>query len=64
MIYELSHNDQIKCQNVNYEKFANLTEGYTIGYLLQFIERAIFYAHRNGWLSERKTKIFIFILNI
>lgn len=48
IIYELCQNDQIKCQKVNYEKFANLTEGYTIGYLMQFIERAIFYAHRNG----------------
>lgn len=39
---------QLKIQNIDYEKFANLTEGYTVGFLLQFLDRAIFYAHRNG----------------
>ena len=48
VIYELCQNDTVKCENVNYEKFSNLTEGYTIGYLMQFVERAIFYAHKNG----------------
>lgn len=48
VIEELCQNGHVKCKNVNYEKFALLTEGYTIGYLLQFVERAIFYAHRKG----------------
>lgn len=48
IIYELSVNNDLKCDNLNYEKLANLTEGYTIGYLLQFIDRAMFYAYRNG----------------
>lgn len=55
IISELCQNDQIKCQKLNYEKFANLTEGYTIGYLLQFIERAIFYAHRNDNINPTIT---------
>lgn len=38
----------LKCQNIDYDKFAKLTEGYTIGFLIQFLNRAIFYAHRNG----------------
>lgn len=42
-------NNDLKCDNnLNFEKLANLTEGYTIGYLLQFIDRAVFYAYRNG----------------
>lgn len=37
--------------NIDFNKFANLTEGYTIGHLLQFMDRATFYAHRNGILT-------------
>ena len=33
---------------INWKKLATVSEGYTIGYLAQFIERAIFYAYRNG----------------
>lgn len=32
--------------NIDYQKFANLTEGYNFGDLVQFVERAIFYAYR------------------
>lgn len=39
---------QVDVKKINYYKFSILTEGYTIGYLLQFVERAIFYAHKNG----------------
>lgn len=40
-----------KCKigkSLNWKKFSNLTEGYNIGDLTQFVERAIFYAYRNG----------------
>lgn len=47
-IEELCNDAQVQCDKINYEKFALLTEGYTIGYLLQFVERAVFYAHRKG----------------
>lgn len=47
IIIELCKNCKIQ-QQLNYNKFANLTEGYNIGDLVQFIERAIFYAYRNG----------------
>lgn len=47
-IEELCSDAQVQCDKINYEKFALLTEGYTIGYLLQFVERAVFYAHRKG----------------
>lgn len=39
-----------KCKigkSLNWKKFSNLTEGYNIGDLTQFVERAIFYAYRN-----------------
>lgn len=48
-------NNDLKCDNLNYEKLANLTEGYTIGYLLQFIDRAMFYAYRNGMYRNFET---------
>lgn len=34
-------------KNVNWPKFATLTEGYKIGDLTQFVDRALFYAFRN-----------------
>lgn len=37
---------KLKTSNINYKKFANLTEGYNVGDLVEFVERAIFYAHR------------------
>lgn len=36
----------IDSQKLNLEKFANLTEGYNFGDLVQFVERGIFYAYR------------------
>lgn len=52
IITELCDGAQVKCEKLNFEKFANLTEGYTVGYLQQFVERAIFYAHRNSKISR------------
>lgn len=37
-----------KTNKLNYKKFSNLTEGYTIGDLMQFFEKAVFYAYRTG----------------
>lgn len=36
----------IESQKLDTEKFSALTEGYNIGDLVQFVERAIFYAYR------------------
>ncbi|XP_053954563.1 peroxisomal ATPase PEX1 [Anastrepha ludens] len=36
----------IESEKLDLRKFANLTEGYTKGDLVQFVERAIFYAYR------------------
>lgn len=64
IIVELCQSDQVKCRKINFDKFSNLTEGYTVGYLLQFVERAIFYAHRNGIILiatiQFETEIFSF----
>lgn len=48
VIHDMCRRSQLERQNIDYEKFANLTEGYTIGFLNQFLDRAIFYAHRNN----------------
>ena len=37
-----------KQEQVNFDQFSQLTEGYTIADLVQLVERAVFYAHRNG----------------
>ncbi|KAG4077927.1 hypothetical protein HA402_013427 [Bradysia odoriphaga] len=37
---------RFKTHKLNYKKFSGLTEGYTIGDLMQFFEKAIFYAYR------------------
>lgn len=39
---------RFKTNKLNYKKFSNLTEGYTIGDLKQFLEKAVFYAYRAG----------------
>lgn len=41
---------RFKTNKVNYKKFSSLTEGYTIGDLMQFFEKAVFYAYRIGML--------------
>ncbi|XP_031632309.1 peroxisome biogenesis factor 1 [Contarinia nasturtii] len=52
IIQELCKNSNLKCQNnLNFDKLANLSEGYTIGYFLQFLDRATFYAFRNDNLN-------------
>lgn len=38
----------INSECLDYTKFANLTEGYNKGDLVQFVERAIFYAYRSS----------------
>lgn len=43
----------MKTGNIDFYKFATLTEGYTIGHLLQFLDRATFYAHRNSMKFEQ-----------
>lgn len=48
IIHELCKKCNVKFKDQNFDKLANLTEGYTFGYLIQFIDRAIFYAFRNG----------------
>lgn len=37
-----------RTNKLNYKKFSNLTEGYTVGDLVQFFEKAVFYAYRAG----------------
>lgn len=37
--------------SINYRKFANLTEGYSVGDLVEFVQRSIFYAHRSSKLN-------------
>lgn len=46
-------------KQVDYDKFSQLTEGYKIADLVQLVERAVFYAHRNGIYFY-----FVFINNV
>lgn len=55
VIQNFCDNNNLKCDKLNFDKLASLTEGYTVGYLLQFIDRATFYAFRNG-----KKSIYLF----
>lgn len=34
-------------QHIDYDRFARLTEGYSVADLVDLIDRAMFYAHRN-----------------
>ncbi|XP_055372926.1 uncharacterized protein LOC129606574 [Condylostylus longicornis] len=49
----------IDCENLDYTKFSNLTEGYNMGDLVQFVERAIFYAYRANKVSPVMTRSFL-----
>lgn len=48
IMWDFCYKNYIKNDQVDIFKFACLTEGYTIGNLLQFLDRATFYAYRNG----------------
>lgn len=45
----------IDSENLDLERFALLTEGYNKGDLVQFVERAIFYAYRISKLKAQQT---------
>lgn len=38
----------VKSKSVNWDKWSRLTEGYQLGDIEQFVNRAEFYAHRDG----------------
>lgn len=48
-----------KTNKLNYKKFSNLTEGYTIGDLVQFFEKAVFYAYRTGITENLNHSFFL-----
>lgn len=49
-IRELCKQTNISIANIDYTKFSQLTEGYAIADLVQLVDRALFYAHRNSTL--------------